>query len=84
MSERGGEYVVVQRQEGKPGGKQLMAAAQRAADEDHRLLGFFGVNKGHLPFRTADGRYNPAADMSLSGTKPTLRAISRRTQRSRR
>jgi alkaline phosphatase len=65
----GGEYVVVQRKEGKPGRKRLMAAAQRAADEDHRLLGFFGVNKGHLPFRTADGRYNPAADVSLSGAE---------------
>lgn len=62
--QRGGDYVVVQRKEGKPGKKRLAAAAQRAADEDYRLLGYFGTKKGHLPFRTADGEYNPASDVS--------------------
>jgi len=39
----------------------LREAAGKAAAEKHRLLGFFGVGsaKGHLPFRTADGGYDP-------------------------
>lgn len=63
----GGDYIVVQRENGKQGRRQLMKAAQRAADDDDRLLGFFGVGGGHLPFRTADGQYNPAADFSEPG-----------------
>ncbi|MFK8113225.1 MAG: alkaline phosphatase [Rubripirellula sp.] len=60
---QGGEYVVVQRTKGKSGRKRLMSAARRAADEDSRLLGFFGTKGGHLPFRTADGKYNPTFDV---------------------
>ena len=59
----GGEYVVVQRANGKDGGRRLMSAAQRAADEDYRLLAYFGAKGGHLPYRTADGRFNPSVDM---------------------
>jgi alkaline phosphatase len=58
----GGRYVVAQRTAGESGGKLLLAAAERAADEDQRLLGWFGVQGGHLPFRTADGRFNPTYD----------------------
>lgn len=58
----GGRYVVAQRTSGKSGRRILMSAARRAIDGDHRLLGYFGVGGGHLPFQTADGQYNPTAD----------------------
>jgi alkaline phosphatase len=61
--QQGGKYIVVQRTEGKPGTKRLMAAAQQAADENSRLFGLFGTTGGHLPFRTADGKYNPTVDV---------------------
>src|SRR5207237_1175160 len=38
----------------------LRAAAERAAREGHRLFGFYGTTTNHLPFRTADGDYDPA------------------------
>ena len=59
----GGQYVVAQRTEGKSGQKRLLRAAQRGADEELRLLGFFGADGGHLPFRTADGRFDPTVDV---------------------
>ena len=59
----GGKYVVAQRTPGKSGRKTLMSAVNRAIDGDHRLLGFYGVDGGHLPFQTADGQYNPTVDM---------------------
>lgn len=58
----GGKYVVAQRTPGKPGKPLLMAAAMKAIDEDQRLLGFFGTKGGHLPYQTADGKYNPTID----------------------
>lgn len=61
--ENGGLYRVAQRQKGKSGRKQLMRAAQKAADNGERLLGFFGTKGGHLPFQTADGNYDPTIDV---------------------
>jgi len=58
-----GRYRVVQRQAGVSGADSLMAAAQSAAAEDQRLLGYFGTKGGHLPFATADGKYNPTFDI---------------------
>jgi alkaline phosphatase len=55
----GGQYAVVQRTAGKPGMESLALAAQNAASEKQRLFGYFGVAKGHLPFQTADGRFDP-------------------------
>lgn len=60
--ENGGKYVVAQRTEGKSGRETLMTAAQKAADDGTRLLGFYGVKGGHLPFQTADGNYDPTFD----------------------
>ena len=39
----------------------LMAATDKAVSSNQRLLGFFGNGKakGHLPFATADGDFNP-------------------------
>ncbi|HWB08287.1 MAG TPA: alkaline phosphatase [Pirellulales bacterium] len=63
--DQGGRYVVAQRTSGSNGRELLQAAAKRAAEEHHRLLGFFGVRTGHLPFRTADGKYNPAPGVAM-------------------
>ncbi len=55
----GGRYRVAQRTPGANGRELLSAAARDARSSGQRLLGFFGVRRGHLPFRTADGDYNP-------------------------
>ncbi len=57
----GGNYVVATRVPGRKGGAVLREAAARAASKKHRLFGFYGVGsaKGHLPFQTADGGYDP-------------------------
>ncbi len=58
----GGPYVVVRTESKVAGGPALAAAASRAAAGGHRLFGVFG-QKGltHLPYRTADGRFDPVA-----------------------
>jgi len=55
----GGKYQIVQRESGVMGSIALRDAAQEAIENQQRLLGFFGTSYGHLPFRTADGQYNP-------------------------
>ncbi len=57
----GGRYVTAVRTAGQDGTELLKAAAAEATSKQQRLLGFFGVGKyaGHLPFETADGRYDP-------------------------
>jgi alkaline phosphatase len=58
----GGQYVVSVRTPDQPGGKQLLAHAQTAAETGRRLFAMYGVGQysGHLPFRTANGDYQPA------------------------
>ena len=58
----GGRYVVAERTAGANGRESLLAAADRAVSSSQRLLGFFGIGtaKGHLPFATADGDFQPA------------------------
>ncbi|TWU56932.1 Alkaline phosphatase 3 precursor [Rubripirellula tenax] len=60
--ENGGKYVVAKRTSGVPGRQRLMAAAQRAVNDQSRLLGYYGVKGGHLPFQTADGNFDPTFD----------------------
>jgi alkaline phosphatase len=55
----GGRYHVVQRTAATNGAKALAAAANAAIERRLRLFGYFGVKGGHLPFRTADGRFDP-------------------------
>ena len=57
----GGGYIVATRTAGQDGGTVLDQAASKAVEQGTRLLGYFGTGryKGHLPFRTADGDYNP-------------------------
>lgn len=57
--DQGGKYFVVQRHPGENGSELLSDAALLAATDGNRLFGFFGVKGGHLPFRTADGNYDP-------------------------
>ncbi len=60
----GGKYVVVETTPGRNGAEALSAAAEQAASKGYRLFGFYG-NTGfnHLPYRTADGRYDPSPDL---------------------
>jgi alkaline phosphatase len=52
-------WTTVVRQSGQNGADALNTAASKAAKEKTRLFGLFGVSKGHLPFQTADGRFDP-------------------------
>jgi alkaline phosphatase len=58
----GGEYVVAMRTNGVKGSEGLKAGVTQAAKSGKRLFGFYGVGnaKGHLPFQTADGDWQPA------------------------
>jgi alkaline phosphatase len=58
----GGRYVTAVRTSGSDGCEILMQAAKNATANHHRLFGFFGLSsyRGHLPFATADGHFNPA------------------------
>lgn len=66
----GGKYVVVQRAAGVGGTAALAAASRKAAEKKQRLLGLFGVSGGHLPFQTADGRYDPTLSSGSDGPRP--------------
>jgi alkaline phosphatase len=57
--QNGGRYLICQRAAGVDGRQALVTASHEAAAHGHRLLGFFGTPKGHLPFATADGQFNP-------------------------
>ena len=64
----GGKYVVVHTEPGVNGGQALKQAAADAARRSARLFGFFGRDGlDHLPFQTADGRYDPAPSISSKG-----------------
>jgi alkaline phosphatase len=70
----GGRYVVATRTAGKNGSQHLQQAATRAARNSQRLLGFFGVGsaRGHLPYATANGDYQPALGREMSAEKYEL------------
>ena len=58
-----GKYLVVQRTAAQSGANLLARAAEEAIERKLRLFGYFGVKGGHLPFRTADGGYDPTLSM---------------------
>jgi alkaline phosphatase len=64
----GGKYVVAHTEPGADGGESLKSAAAIAARRGARLFGFFGrAGLDHLPFQTADGRYDPAPSLGKKG-----------------
>jgi alkaline phosphatase len=78
-------YTLAMRTAGKNGRDTLEAGVEEAIAKQTRLLGFFGVGKGHLPFRTADGDFRPVADVREAEVyspadvheNPSLRDIAR-------
>ncbi len=67
----GGKYVVSLRTEGVVGVEGLKEKAEEAAAGGHRLFGFYGVKSGHLPFRTADGKFDPTIGRRKTAEKYT-------------
>lgn len=69
----GGKYVVVQRTAGITGNDGLQKAASAAAVSGKRLFGFYGVGteKGHLPFQTANGDFQPSLGRKKTAEKYT-------------
>ena len=67
--DHGGHYVTAVRTAGHKGSKVLQDATAAAVKGNHRLLGFFGNGQynGHLPFSTADRRYDPAPGVGKKG-----------------
>lgn len=57
----GGRYLVVTREAGVKGSESVRQAAEDAIAAQQRLFGYFGGPGGHLPFRTADGQFDPPA-----------------------
>lgn len=55
----GGKYVVAQRTSGESGVEVLRKGVENAISGGNRFFGFFGATRGHLPFQTADGNYDP-------------------------
>jgi alkaline phosphatase len=53
------------------GDEELETKAREAKQSKKRLLGFFGTKSAHLPFRTADGEYDPTL-----GRKKTAESYS--------
>jgi alkaline phosphatase len=63
----GGKYRVVERASGVSGAEALKTAAADAAANGWRLFGMFGAGKtSHLPYRTADGHFNPTEGSTKS------------------
>jgi len=60
----GGAYRVVHTTPGEAGGVLVRAAAADAAAKGQRLFGLFGSKTlNHLPYRTADGQFDPSPDL---------------------
>jgi len=59
-------YTLATRVAGQDGRSVLEKATAEAILSKTRLLGFFGVGKGHLPFRTANGDFQPAIDVKAA------------------
>ena len=55
----GGRCRLALRTPGRRGADVLAEAARACIADGTRLFGFFGAGEGHLPFATADGRFEP-------------------------
>ena len=68
----GGKYVVVQTTGGVNGAEALRQAATKAAQGNNRLFGFYGKTAfNHLPYRTADGQFDPVPGITGKTDKYT-------------
>ncbi len=66
--QNGGKYDVTHTKPGASGSVALFEAAARAAKRQGRLFGIFGRDGlDHLPYRTADGGYDPAPSLTSAG-----------------
>lgn len=85
----GGKYVVAERTVNRTGIEVLEEGLKYAIEKQARFFGFFGTAKGHLPFRTADGRFDPvrgvnetesytAADLSENPTLAQMTDVALR------
>ena len=64
----GGKYIVAHTELAANGGELLKRAGALAARRSARLFGFFGrEGLDHLPYRTADGHYDPAPSLTSTG-----------------
>lgn len=71
-AKNGGRYVVVEPTRGVKAAGALEAAAKEAAAQNKRLFGFFGADRfDHLPYRTADGNYDPVDGIRAKAEKYT-------------
>ncbi len=62
--QRGGKYLIAQTTPGASGSRIVREAAEQAADKGYRLFGLFGDKSlNHLPYRTADGKFDPSPDI---------------------
>jgi len=74
---RGGRYRMAVRTRGRKGGDVLAEAAADAIARNVRLFGFFGAAEGHLPYRTANGDFTPAAG-SIPTDDPDVAELRRK------
>jgi alkaline phosphatase len=74
----GGRYRVAVRTPGRRGGDVLTEAAADAADRGLRLFGFFGTAQGNLPFRTANGDFDPGAGSPQGSEDPASEALRKK------
>ena len=76
----GGKYVVVHTERLASGREALARAATTAAERSARLFGFFGrAGLDHLPYRTADGRYDPRPASAAAARRPRRKSTLRPT-----
>jgi alkaline phosphatase len=67
-------FQVVTRAKGKSGFDSLNQAVRAAVENRMRLFGLFGVSGGHLPFATADGKFDPTIGAPASDTATETKA----------
>ncbi|MBL4886592.1 MAG: alkaline phosphatase [Planctomycetaceae bacterium] len=70
-SRSGGKYTVALRTAGQSGAELLKLKADDAIASKQRLFGYFGTQYKHLPFQTADGKYNPPIGRSKTAEEYT-------------
>lgn len=72
----GGKYTIATRTSGAKGGEVLRAGVEDAKTAETRFFGYFGAVNGHLPFRTANGDYQPVLGRKKTVEKYTPEDIS--------